>query len=356
MKKNFYILTIIWVVSIAKVFAQDPVFSQFYATPTFLNPGLIADNAGINASINSRFNTNSQLSSYNLNQLSIIVPFEIGDIFSNLVTRKEHRSGAALSVYREGTGDESQLNTMGLLLTLSHSIQLQKEHFLSLGIQGGYIYKKQGDDFMWGSQYEEDYGYNSNIEPSLGDINLTSDFPTINAGLVYFYNSSSLVDYFKKFNFDAFVGVSVYNLNTPNQSFYENAESDLPMTLKVHGGLKYYTNKYFYLFPNVLWVRQNANNQINLGTYASIKTAKSRKEDNNDFNTIIGVWYRVGDSFIASLGLQIKQVKLAVSYDFNASSFEYNNRGEGALEISLKYTVKNAKRKSFERGLIYPSF
>lgn len=356
MRKKIYIIFIILSLGLHAV-AQDPVFSQFYAANTFLNPAMTADGQGINGTVNSRFYTNPQIAGYSLNMASVTIPFQLSNFIYGPETRIDHRSGVAVSGYREATGSHGELNTTGLIVTLAHCIQLQREHYLSLGMQGGFVYRNLGGDFEWGSQYLEEYGYDESVIPSLGEIdNLSKGFPTINAGIVYFYNSSAMQDYFKKFNFDAFIGFSAYNINTPNQSFFDSQDVELPLQFKLHGGLKYLTNKFFYLFPNVMWVRQNGDNQINVGMYSSIKTVKSRKDDSDAFNTIIGVWYRVGDSFITSFGVQIQQLKFAVSYDFNASSFTYNNRGKGAVEISVKYSIKNTGNVNMQRGLYYPSF
>ncbi|MBK8808403.1 MAG: PorP/SprF family type IX secretion system membrane protein [Bacteroidales bacterium] len=356
-KISFVIYLFLLVFGISRLVAQDPVFSQYYAAPSFLNPGMISDVQGLEVTINSRLNTNKEFSQYNLNHVTIAVPLNMAFLYGPGM-RHDHRTGLALSAYREATGNENgKLNTLGFILSFSHCIQLQREHYLSLGIQGGYVNKHISDDFMWGSQYVEDYGYDPDIIPSVSDLlNLNAHIGTISAGLVYYYNSSSMLDYFKKNNFDAFLGVSVYNLNTPNQSFFDNVTSELPLQTKVHGGIKYSTNKKFYIFPNMLWVHQNGNNQINIGAYTNIRTFKSSKEDGNNFNTILGVWYRFGDSFIASLGTHIGQFKFAVSYDFNTSNFKINNHGKGTCEISLKYSIVNAKNKRLERGLIYPSF
>jgi len=104
-------------------------------------------------------------------------------------------------------------------------------------------------------------------------------------------------------------------------------------------------------------VRQNNNQQINIGTYASVgdNTSGPRKKGDYSINIILGLWYRVGDSFIVSAGSQFNNFKFAVSYDFNTSSFEYNNRGKGTMEVSLKYNFIR-KKENIIRGLIYPSF
>jgi len=270
----------------------------------------------------------------------------------------EHSSGTALTIYRESSGEGNELSAFGIIASFAHNVQIQKAHFLSLGLQSGFINRHIGNDFRWGSQYEEGFGYNKEIIPSLGDItNLNKNFANFNAGIVWFYNASYLQSYMQRFRFDGFLGASVYNVNRPNQSFFDNIEARLPVNYKVHGGLKCNFTPQFSLFPNLLYVRQNNNQQINIGTYASVgdNTSGPRKKGDYSINIILGLWYRVGDSFIVSAGSQFNNFKFAVSYDFNTSSFEYNNRGKGTMEVSLKYNFIR-KKENIIRGLIYPSF
>jgi type IX secretion system PorP/SprF family membrane protein len=222
-------------------------------------------------------------------------------------------------------------------------------------LQGSFINRKQGDNFDWGSQYVEDVGFDKNIQPTLGKPNLTKSFPTFNAGMVWFMNNTTMQSFLQKLKFDAFAGISISNVNRPNQSFYSGETSRLPMNWKIHGGLKFGVNPQLSVFPNILWVRQNLNNQLNLGAYASIKPKTVDSKDNS-YNAIMGVWYRAGESVIASLGSQFKDFKISLSYDFVASrKFRYKKRGKGALELSLKYTIPSAKAH-LQRGYVYPSF
>ena len=196
-----------------------------------------------------------------------------------------------------------------------------------MGIQAGYVRKTQGDNFNWGSQYSEDFGYDPSIPSSVdGLLQTYSHFPTFGFGLEYFYNSGVLEDYFKRFDFDAYSGIAVYNVNRPNQSFFEDSEARLPLIIKYNAGLKYRVSKRFALFPTVLWEHQNLNNQVNIGMYANVRTILTEEVNKKAVNIIVGSWYRVGDSFITTLGFTVYDFKFAISYDVNAPHLEYNNK------------------------------
>lgn len=338
-------------------FAQDPGFSQYYAVPMFINPAFIGDKQDMSFGVNTRTYTNKLLAKYNLTQISGIVPFN-ADFLYKSSSETNHSSGAGITVYREATGTHNELNSFAALVSLGHCIQIERQHFLSFGMQSGYVRKTQGDNFSWGSQYSEDFGYDPSIPSSINDaLQPYSHFPTFGIGLEYFFNSGVLEDYSKAFDFDAYTGIAVYNVNRPNQSFLKNAESRLPLIIKYNGGIKYRVNKRFALFPTILWEHQNLNNQVNIGMYANIRTVLTEAINKKAVNIIAGTWYRVGDSFIATLGFTVYDFKCAISYDFNATKFKYNSKGKGATEVSLKYIVETqGKRERYSRGLLYPSF
>lgn len=337
--------------------AQDPVFSQYYSAKMFLNPALAADHQEMNFTLNNKTFLNSQISSYSLSQFTVIYPFVIKKL--NLrgkgLQRSDHRSGVALSIYREVTG-QGQLNTHGVLLAFAQNIQLSSAHYLSAGFQGAYVDRRTGGDLRWGTQYDYQMGYNPDIIPSIGDFDdLKAMFGAVNAGLCWFYNDSKITNEFSRQKIDAFAGVSFYNINQPKQSFFGNENERLPIHTKVHGGIKYKLNEIVYFFPNLLYVRQNANNQLNLGSYASISPQSEMFPENSDFSFLVGAWYRVGDAIISTFGFKMYGVSFAMSYDFNSQSISYKGRGKGVMEFSLKYTMK-PKGQEVQRGLIYPSY
>ena len=350
--KKIIIICFILTQCLSRVFGQDPVFSQFYAASLFVNPAFAADKQNTNFTINHKTYTNRELASYNLSQVTAVIPFKLQ--FLSKDPNSEQSSGCGFSFYREATGSHGELTTMGFMGTLSHCVRLAKSHFLSFGLQASFINRRQGDNFNWGSQYVEDLGFD-NSKDVLVIPNLNKQFPTFNAGMVWFMNNSSMQSFLQSFKFDAFAGISVTNLNRPNQSFYSGEESRLPMNWKAHGGLKISINQQVSVFPNVMWVRQNLNNQLNIGAYASLKPKTVEGKDNS-YNAIVGIWYRAGESIISSIGSQFQDFKFAISYDFVANrKFIYNNKGKGALEISLKYTLPSAK-EHLQRGYVYPSF
>lgn len=327
------------------------MFSQFYAASMFVNPALAGDKQNMNFTIQHRTYTN-QYSKYNLSQMTALVPLKIK--YFNTFFRRNHSSGAAFTMYRSSSGKEGELTSIGFLGTFAQNVQILKSHYVAVGLQTGYVNLKQGDNFMWGTQYDVATGYDKDIIPSIGDIDIASHFPTINAGAAWFMNNTNLKSYMQKYRFDAFGGIAAYNINRPNTSFFDNEKTKLPINWKVHGGVKTFFNQRFYLYPNVIYLRQNNNSQFMFGAYATYKPTDYN--DEKGYNAIFGLWYRVGESVVASVGSAYYNVKFALSYDFLATNkFSFSGRGKGALEFSVRYTMPS-KKQHLSRGQVYPSF
>ena len=337
-------------ITCVKVWGQDPVFSQFYSASMFLNPALAADKQNTNFTLQHRTYTNIY-SVYNLSQITGVVPLKIKALD---ILNSDHQSGAALTIYRVGAGKNGELVTLGVLGTFAHNIQVLKSHYVSLGLQAGYVNIKQGNNFKWGTQYDEYEGYDKTIIPSIGEIKLASQFPTINAGAVWFMNNSSMKNFLQRYRFDAFAGISAFNINRPNISFFNDEKSRLPVNWKIHGGIKTKISSKISLFPNMMYVRQNKDNQFVFGSYFIFKPKEF--DDELAYNAIFGLWYSAGESIIASIGSSYYNIKFAVSYDFLATNkFTMAGVGKGAFEASLRYTLPT-KKEQLSRGHVYPSF
>lgn len=351
-----YALGVLLLASFA-VQAQDPGFSQYFSTPLNLNPAFAGDKQNLTVGLNNRLYTNKNIAAYNVTQISSIIPIEITSVHSGSKTKDDHFTGLGLSLYREATGRSNELNSTAFAATVGHGLQFAFQHFISMGLEASVVYKKNGDNFEWGSQYNEDMGHNPAITPSVdGLYDLNVIFPTVAAGFMYFYKSVPADEHLQKNDFDVYAGVSLYNINKPNQSFFKDQLSQLPMHFKANAGVKYYLNKKMSIYPTLLVTSQNKNYQYNFGSYASYSLAGESKNSKANPSLMAGVWYRYGDSFVSTFGCMLYDFRFAISYDFNTTNLSYKNRGKGATEFSLKYSVPTKNMDKYSRGLMYPAF
>ncbi len=334
-------------------FAQDPTFSQFYSSTAFTNPGMAADGQDPSLTIANRSNTNDKFKEYRLTQVTANYQFKIKASVYGSRNKYDNNSGTSLTFFQENTGAGSY-NTTGALATFAHSLQLAKAHYFALGMQLGYGQRKLKGDLNWGSEYEPGVGFNDGLGGYLEDENASKGYMMMNAGLMWNYNSSRLKAYMRKHSFDAFAGIAIYNLNKPNVSITDN-KSKLPINFKFTGGLKFAPHPQVSIYPDFLYMRQNGNNHLNIGTYSMIKGKSSAYAKKAKFMAIAGIWYRLNDAVVPLVGVGMYDFKLMVTYDINASQVKYQSRGRGATEVTLKYSIQQ-NAKNYTRGVLYPSF
>jgi len=359
-KKNIYnnivevcIASIVAVLFSMQAFGQDPIFTQFYSSPMFLNPALAADFQDASVTLTNRAYTNQNFSPYRLTQFTGNYQFKLQPPLYGQRNKYDHNSGVSISAYQENLG-AGALNTNMAILTAAHSIQVEKAHYLALGLQFGLGQKKTNGDLNWGSEYVPGVGHQEDIEGYLEGDGASKYYPTLGFGIMWFYNNSKLKQYMRKHNFDAFAGFSMNNLNMPNVSVTNNVTRQ-PIAYKINGGLKFAAHPQIHVFPHFIYIRQNGNNHLNLGTYTSIKPKSAIYSSKSQVSFVAGLWYKLNDAIVPLLGASMYNVKILLSYDLNVSKLKYKNRGRGATEITLKYTIEQ-KKKNYTRGLLYPSF
>ena len=103
----------------------------------------------------------------------------------------------------------------------------------------------------------------------------------------------------------------------------------------------------FLLSPNFLVAQQNRFRQYNVGLYLTYRVFNPKKTILAKTDLIFGTWYRVGDSFILSTGIDHESYQIAFSYDVNSSNLRYATGGRGAWEVSL--TLRLVKEKKMKR-------
>ena len=319
--------------------AQNPYFSQYYASPLYLNPALSGANREISFSVNHRTQWNSNNAPYEISQFSIMYPL------LSKGARQNHLGGLGFSIYQDIAGEGGILKTLGISGSGSYRLSLNESNTILLGLQAGIIQKRVDfSNLRWGSQYDNIIGYDDRITPSIGDFNESTLFPVFDAGFFWHYTNQSPSYNMPSRGWALFSGFTASNINQPDESFLKDGKSRLPMLFKLHGGLDYRTSRTLKISPNYMLMYQNGNTQYNVGTYLTytfISDAYSRNP--KVFDMQIGAWHRINDGFIFMAGGSGRNFSLGFSYDINTSSLRYDNLGKSSYEISIKYKIKKGK-------------
>jgi len=337
--KQLFTFSISLLFSVLAGYAQDAVFSQYYASTLYLNPALAAVEPTATLNLNSRSQWSGLDGGFSTNQLSLIFPIKDGGILD------ENIGGLGMTVFSDKTGD-GNLNTTGFFASGSYILKLSHQQHILLGLQGGYMSRSLDlESFTWNSQYNELIGWNGALDPGNENLNDNVGMVDVSAG-VFYYNTLKEDTY--KDGRGLYLGMSAYHLNQPRNSLIEGGASSLSMLLKAHGGIGLPIKKKMVLSPNFLYASQNGITQINVGTYMDFLLAKKTSAPGLvPTNAYLGVWYRLQDSFIASLGFGSDSYTFGFSYDMNASTLKQSLSGSSTYEISLKI------RKPPKRAIVY---
>lgn len=330
--------------------AQDPNFSQYYAAPLYLNPALAGSESEATLGVVYRSQWRSISFPQKIGQLSGIIP---------LHSRKQSlmpAGGIGFALYNDAAGEHNNLQTTGLQAGAAYNLPLTRSYSqaLSFGMQIGMIQRSVDlADFRWGSQYEPAtpyFGFNPNLTATIQTNGLRDKklYPVVHAGAVWHFNSSSAT---VQKPLRGFLGISASNLNQPNESLIDGSASRLPVLFRLQAGVVYDLSERIQLMPNLLAMQQNSNRQINAGSYVAYQLGDVSSPAPTQF--LLGGWYRVGDSFVASTALTAKGYTLGFSYDITTSSLRYTSHGRGAWEVSLTYRIRRpAKTRRFATPLI----
>lgn len=338
-KKLAMLVALVYAI-IQHAWAQDPLFSQYYASALYLNPAMAGLEPTPTFSSNYREQWRSIVIPYITSQISLIHP-----VYAKTGGRELQIGGAGLSFYNDRAGD-GNFKTIGLNINAAYNLYFMgnESQYLTFGLQGGLIQKRVDyTNLTWGEQYNPYIGYDASINPGIG-VNAGKSYADIGAGLIYSYKGEKNL----KNPLTGFAGFSAYHINRPNESFYKTLVARLPVLYKIHGGLNIMASEKIKISPNVLAMMQGNIRLLNAGMYVTYDISGDEKiKTLKPTEFIVGGWYRLKDSFIISTGIASANYTLGFSYDVNNSNLRSSTQGRGAFEISL--AVRQVKSNRYKR-------
>jgi len=318
-----------------KVEAQQVPLSQYYVSPLNMNPALVGCSTRPFISFHHRSQWNSFSNSYPINIASIVYPIV------QKYPKKTYKGGVGLQLIREVAGMQGWLKNTGVHFAGAYNLPLdyKYKHVISLGVGAAYTQKNiQAEGLKWGSQYDQEHGYSSDITPSISLDQTRLGYFSAEAGIVWTYNTfkNRLLS-----PWQAQSGISVSNINRPNVSF-TNSEEVIPMLLKWYAGVSYSKNNW-KLHPQTLVMWRGKSYHFNFGAYAQYRVSYSDYKGSST-NLIGGLWYRWNDALAVSGGIQHHNIQIALSMDLSSHpTIDYLSTGQ-AWEASVVYTILNKKQ------------
>lgn len=319
------------------VYGQDMHFTQFYASPLYLNPAFTGANVCSRASMVYRNQWPGVKTTYRSYLLSLdhyIVPQHLG-------------IGLQCGVDVAGSGG---LKTTIINPSFAYEVKINKTIAMRAGIQPGVTIKSiDFDKLVFGDQIARGGNTGASSLATVETPTQTKAFFDIGAGgLIYSSNF--------------WLGTSFFHLNKPNESMFGVEGAILPIKYSVHGGGK------FYLNPDekdpdlkrsmslVMHYRgQGEFDQFDVGVYYS------------QYGINLGMWYRGipglkaykkgysnNDAVAFILGYQKDRFSVGYSYDLTVSLL--HRLTKGAHEVTLSYQLCKQKTKTKRVLVSCPKF
>ena len=316
--------------------AQDPHFSQFFASPLTLNPALTGKFDGtLRVAGNYRNQWPAFNNVYTTSTLSVDFP-----ILKKRLPDYDTWGIGILALTDKAGGGVLTNNYLGVSTSYHKALDEDGFQQLGIGFQGTYGQKRLNTDNLKFEDQLTPFGFTGVTQDVFNDQNVNINYLDINAGLLF--TSSTNEDN----NF--YIGASMYHINRPKESFKGGTWNISPRTTISAGG-------YFPVAENMtlhtsgIYQIQNKATEINFGGALAIAIDP---ESENPSNFYIGSWYRVNDALIPYLGLEFSGLRLGATYDVNTSSLKAGSESRGGMEISLIYV----KRPPGSKGIPCPKF
>ncbi len=333
--------------------SQDIHFSQYYASPLTLNPsntGLHNGDFRVSGIARGQWfsiPTEGAMSPYSTYALS----------YDHSLFRKKlrnHGLGVGFMAFSDEAGNGS-LVTQGIMASVAYHLALDRfgRHRVSVGIQGGMIFMRIFEhDLLFEQQWDNGLNafnpYLDNGETALDGS--TGFYPDFNAGMTF----SSMPS--RKFAY--YIGVAVNHLATPSLSFLGDASNKLGRRYIASAGVQWKTGKYFKVLPTVLYMLQTQAQQINIGSAFEYEFGDGVYGFIGGFTRLVGNLQNSldNDAVIFSVGAEVFNTRLGVSYDFNTSKLRGATKSVGAAEISVVYVHNKKQPGKIDYGKFCPNF
>ena len=316
-----------------KIIAQvDPHFSQFYAYPLWLNPGMTGVIGG-----------DYRVSAIYRNQWSdVMTPFETQGISADVRTNKNLNIGVNFLNQSAGDAGYKYLNAYLSLAYSGISFGENKSQQITFGMQAGLLGRRfDPTKFQFGDQWNPITGYDPGANTADLISKTSSSVLDLGAGISYSDGSQN-----KSVNF--FGGISAFHLTKPQDPFFNSAvKKNLPIRYTFHAGARININEIISITPNVLYLNQGTASEKMAGLTGELQV-------NENTGVIFGGNYRFQDAIAPFAGISYRNFILGLSYDVNTSELGKSVKGTNSFEISLTY--KGVREGSSLKYLSCPKF
>ena len=316
--------------------AQDPHFSQFFASPLTLNPAFTGKFDGqFRLAANHRDQWPSIPKAYVTTSASIdfsILKDKIpaGDVF-----------GIGFSGLSDQSADAAlKLNYGSFSMSYHKALDEDGYNTIGAGFQGTYSSAVLDMTKLTFEDQLTQNGFTGTTAEALNN-GKNQNYFDVNAGVLYSGSSDGYNNYY--------AGASIYHINAPSLSFIDKTWNLAPR-FSLHGGGSFPIGNNLSISTSAILQYQNKATETVIGGALS---ANLTDDLTNPTSVYIGSWLRFGDAIIPYVGIEINGLRIGASYDINTSSLKAATASRGGSEFSLIY-IKRPSNAG--KGIPCPKF
>jgi type IX secretion system PorP/SprF family membrane protein len=310
-------------------YAQDPHFSQFFASPLTINP---ANTGNFSGSLRAALNSRTQLPEFNNPYATKTLSLD-AHILKKYI-KEDDKLSVGLLILSDQSGNKL-LNDNNIAASVSYSKALDENanHSIALGFQVNYsMYRFDPLKANFEDQLTAGGFTGSSAEMILGN-NFTKNTTDVNAGILYTGSTSD--------NNIFYVGASYYHFAKPTVGFitptyFTNSR------INIHGGAYFALSDAASLHTSFQYQKQGQTNELLVGGAFSYYLGTE-----NGLELYAGLWSRVKESMIPYVGLEWNHIRAGFTYDMAAGTTLASSRFYQSSEFSLIYILDN-KSKAFK--------
>lgn len=329
------LLIVILVSALISAQAQDPHFSQFFASPLTLNPALTG-----------KFDGDLRIAGNYRNQWPTINrAFTTSTVSADFpIMRNRIAANDTWGVGVMGYSDQSANSALKFnYLTVSTAFHkgLDEEGYsqIGAGFQATYTNMLLNTTSLKFEDQLTPFGFTGSTSEVFNNSTLKNNYFDLNAGVIYTGSTSDRNNFY--------AGISMYHITRPKQQFTGTFFLLNPRTT-VHGGGYFPVSDNGTVHVSALYSTQASASETVFGGALELAVTEGDKPTSVYF----GSWMRINDAVIPYLGLGFSDFRLGATYDVNISSLKAASQSRGGIEISLIYI----RKPPGSRGLPCPKF
>lgn len=318
--------------------AQDPNFSQFFASPLTLNPALTGKFDGI---VRVAGNYRNQWPTINNAFTTYTASVDAG-ILKNHIPQFD-QFGVGVLAFSDKSGNGAlQNNFLGLSMAYHKALDENGYNQLGLGFQGTFVSKTLNVSGLHFEDMLRSDGFTGVTSEAFSGSNLNVSYFDLNTGILFNGSTDGQNNYY--------IGASMYHLTRPKETFLEgNYLKDPRLTLQAGGMMPLADNNAVH-FSAIHSRQAGAVNTVFGGAYM----LNINDDPERVTNLYLGSWFRLGDAAIPYVGLEFGSLRFGATYDVNTSSLKPGSNMRGGAEFSLIYVKRPAD--PFAKSVNCPKF